>query len=105
MVTRLFALNSQAILFLPLPVKKSNASSGRVETQEERRLRKKREMKHRQQLRESQNRILQKTKKLASVHGSISASHMSDGRIPPLLSGDMTENRLKKPSSFHCKLK
>ncbi|KAM3245993.1 Protein PAF1 -like protein [Capsicum baccatum] len=99
----------------PLPVKKANAPSGRVETEEERRLRKKREFekqrheeKHRQQLKESQNRVLQKTQMLASGmkgHGSISASHMADRRTAPLLSGERTENRLKKPTTFLCKLK
>ncbi|KAJ8535905.1 hypothetical protein K7X08_034306 [Anisodus acutangulus] len=99
----------------PLPVKKGNAHSRRVETEEERRLRKKRELekqmhdeKHRQQLKESQNRVLQKTQMLTSGmkgHGSISASHMADRRTAPLLSGERTENRLKKPTTFLCKLK
>ncbi|CAN4089025.1 unnamed protein product [Withania somnifera] len=96
----------------PLPVKKSNA---RVETEEERRIRKKRELekqrheeKHRQQLKESQHRVLQKTQMLASGakgHGSISALHIADRRTAPLLSGERTENRLKKPTTFLCKLK
>ncbi|XP_060205807.1 protein PAF1 homolog [Lycium barbarum] len=95
----------------PLPVKKGS----RVESEEERRIRKKRELekqrhdeKHRQQLKESQNRVLQKTQMLASGvkgHGSISASHMADRRTAPLLSGERTENRLKKPTTFLCKLK
>ncbi|CAN4086873.1 unnamed protein product [Withania somnifera] len=95
-----------------LPVKKANS---RVETEEERRIRKKRELekqrheeKHRQQLKESQNKVLQKTQMLASGangHGSISASHMADRRTAPLLSGERTENRLKKPTTFLCKLK
>ncbi|KAL3375551.1 hypothetical protein AABB24_006820 [Solanum stoloniferum] len=99
----------------PLPVKKSNAPSGRVETEEERRLRKKREIekqrheeKNRQHLKESQNKVLQKTQMLTSGtkgHGSISASHMADRRTAPLLSGERTENRLKKPTTFLCKLK
>ncbi|OIT05265.1 PREDICTED: protein PAF1 homolog [Nicotiana attenuata] len=98
----------------PLPVKK--AANARVETEEERRIRKKRELekqrheeKHRQQqLKESQNRVLQKTQMLASGmkgHGSISASHMADRRTTPLLSSERTENRLKKPTTFLCKLK
>lgn len=99
----------------PLPAKKSNAPSGRVETEEERRLRKKRELekqrhaeKHRQYLKESQNKVLQKTQILASGmkgHGSVIASHMGDRRTAPLLSGERTENRLKKPTTFLCKLK
>ncbi|KAF3640991.1 Protein PAF1 -like protein [Capsicum annuum] len=91
----------------PLPVKKGNApssssSSGRVETEEERRLRKKRELEKKQKLRESQNRILQKTQKLASGmkgDGSTSTPHTSHRRIAPL-----TENPLKKPTHFHGKL-
>ncbi|XP_051152736.1 protein PAF1 homolog [Andrographis paniculata] len=89
--------------------------SGRVETEEERRLRKKREYekqkqdeKHKQHLRESQNKVLQKTNMLASGskgHGSISGSHMGDRRSTPLLSSDRIENRLKKPTTFLCKLK
>ncbi|XP_019194433.1 PREDICTED: protein PAF1 homolog [Ipomoea nil] len=99
----------------PMPVKKPNAPSGRVETEEERRLRKKREYekqrheeKHRHHLKESQNKVLQKTQMLTSGvkgHGSISASHMADRRTAPLLSGERTENRLKKPTTFLCKLK
>ncbi|PHU24825.1 Protein PAF1 -like protein [Capsicum chinense] len=92
----------------PLPVKKGNApsssssSSGRVETEVERRLRKKRELEKKQKLRESQNRILQKTQKLASGmkgDGSTSTPHTSHRRIAPL-----TENPLKKPTHFHGKL-
>lgn len=98
-----------------MQVKKPNAPSGRVETEEERRLRKKREYekqrheeKHRHHLKESQNKVLQKTQMLTSGakgHGSISASHMADRRTAPLLSGERTENRLKKPTTFLCKLK
>ncbi|KAL1533434.1 Protein PAF1 [Salvia divinorum] len=88
---------------------------GRIETEEERRLRKKREFEkhkkeenHKQHLRESQNKVLQKTQMLASGakgHGSISGSHMGDRRSTPLLGGDRIENRLKKPTTFLCKLK
>ncbi|KAL2493158.1 Protein PAF1-like protein [Abeliophyllum distichum] len=88
---------------------------GRVETEEERRLRKKREYeklrqeeKHKQHLKESQNKVLQKTQMLATGvkgHGSISGSHMGDRRSTPLLSGDRSENRLKKPTTFICKMK
>lgn len=94
--------------------KKVNGPSGRVETEEERRLRKKREFekqrqeeKHRQQLKEAQNTILQKTQMLPSQkgHGSIVGSRMGDRRATPLLSGERIENRLKKPTTFLCKLK
>lgn len=86
-----------------------------METEEERRLRKKREFekqkhdeKMKQHLKDSQNKVLQKTQMLASgskVHGSISGSHMGDRRSTPLLSGDRIENRLKKPTTFVCKMK
>ncbi|KAL9169752.1 hypothetical protein ABFS82_04G098800 [Erythranthe guttata] len=104
----------------PLPSSSKRPSghgpSARVETEEERRLRKKREYekqkqeeKQKQHLRESQNKVLQKTQMLASgskpPHGSISGSHMGDRRSTPLLSGDRIENRLKKPTTFLCKLK
>jgi RNA polymerase II-associated factor 1 len=95
-------------------VKKSNGPPGRVETEEERRLRKKREFekqrqeeKQRQQLKESQNTVLQKTQMLSSAkgHGSIVGSRMGERRATPLLSGERIENRLKKPTTFLCKLK
>ncbi|KAF2323473.1 hypothetical protein GH714_035646 [Hevea brasiliensis] len=94
--------------------KEVNGPSGRVETEEERRLRKKREFekqrqedKHRQQLKESQNTILQKTQMFTSQkgHGSIVGSRMGDRRATPLLGGERIENRLKKPTTFLCKLK
>ncbi|EEF46384.1 protein PAF1 homolog [Ricinus communis] len=94
--------------------KVSGPPSGRVETEEERRLRKKREFekhrqeeKHRQQVKESQNSILQKTQMLSAQkgHGSIVGSRMGDRRAPPLLGGERIENRLKKPTTFLCKLK
>ncbi|XP_062008486.1 protein PAF1 homolog [Rosa rugosa] len=97
-----------------VPVKKSNGPPGRVETEEERRLRKKREFekqrqeeKHRQQLKESQNSVLQKTHMLSSGkgHGSIAGSRMGERRATPFLSGERAENRLKKPTTFVCKLK
>lgn len=99
----------------PMPARASNGPPCRVETEEERRMRKKREIekqrqeeKHRQQLKESQNKVLQKTQMLTSVtkpHGSISGSHMGDRRATPFLSGERAENRLKKPTTFLCKLK
>lgn len=95
-------------------VKKTNGNSGRVETEEERRLRKKKEYekqkqeeKHRQQMKESQNSILQKTHMMSSGkgHGSIVGSRMGDRKATPFLTGERTENRLKKPTTFVCKLK
>jgi len=97
----------------PMAVKKSNG--GRIEAEEERRIRKKRELekqkheeKQRQQLKESQNAVLQKTQMLSSGakgHGSIIGSRMGERRSTPLLSGERAENRLKKPTTFICKLK
>ncbi|KAK3018920.1 hypothetical protein RJ639_003517 [Escallonia herrerae] len=100
----------------PIPGRKSNGpSGGRIETEEERRVRKKKDLekqrqddKHRQQLKDSQNKVLQKTQMLSSgikAHGSISGSHMGDRRATPFLSGERSENRLKKPTTFLCKLK
>lgn len=98
-----------------MPARKSNGPPGRAETEEERRLRKKKEMekqrqeeKHKQQLKESQSKVLQKTQLLSSgskPHGSVSGSHMGDRRATPFLSGERIENRLKKPTTFLCKLK
>lgn len=98
-----------------MPGRKSNGPLGRVETEEERRVRKKREMekqreqeKQRQQLKESQNKLLQKTQMLSSgmkPHGSVSGSQMGDRRATSFLSGERIENRLKKPTTFICKLK
>lgn len=102
---------------LPLVSKRPSGQGplGRVETEEERRLRKKREYEKQKQedkmkhhLRESQNKVLQKTQNLASGakgHGSISGSHMGERRSTPLLTGERIENRLKKPTTFLCKLK
>ncbi|XP_061359135.1 protein PAF1 homolog [Gastrolobium bilobum] len=98
----------------PMSMKKSNEPPGRTETEEEKRLRKKREFekhrqeeKHRQHLKESQNTVLQKTQMLSSGkgHGSVIGSHMGERRTTPLLSGERIENRLKKPTTFLCKLK
>lgn len=94
----------------------TRTSKNRVETEEERRKHKKREYekqkqkeKHRQKkLKESQNKILQKTQKLSSTikpHGSVSRSRMGDKRATSLLSGERAENRLKKPTTFLCRLK
>lgn len=95
----------------PVPARKPNGPSGKIETEEERRLRKKKELekqrqeeKHRHQLKESQNSVLQKTQ-MAKGHGSIVGSRMGDKRTTPLLSGERIENRLKKPTTFLCKMK
>ncbi|WCJ40870.1 hydroxyproline-rich glycoprotein family protein [Euphorbia peplus] len=102
----------------PVGKKVNGPPSGRVETEEERRLRKKREFekqrqeeKHRQHVRESQNTILQKSQMLSSQkaqgqgHGSIVGSRMGDRRATQILGGERAENRLKKPTTFLCKLK
>ncbi|XP_044487061.1 protein PAF1 homolog [Mangifera indica] len=99
----------------PQMVKKVSGGTGRVETEEERRLRKKKEFekqrqeeKQRQQMKESQNAAMQKTHMMASAkggHGSIVGSRMGDRRATPFLSGERIENRLKKPTTFLCKLK
>ena len=98
-----------------MQVKKSNGPPGRGETEEERRSRKKREFekqrqeeKQRHQLKESQNSVLQKTQMLSSAakgHGSIVGSRMGERRATPFLSSERIENRLKKPTTFLCKLK
>ena len=99
---------------LPLVVKKANGHPGRVETEEERRLRKKREFEkqrqeenRRQQLKESQNPALLKNNVISSQkgHGSIVGSRLGDRVATPLLGGERAENRLKKPTTFMCKLK
>lgn len=99
---------------LPPMAKNVNGPPGRVETEEERRLRKKREFekqrqgeRHKQQLKESQNSILQKTQMMSAQkgHGSVVGSRMGDRRATPLLGGERIENRLKKPTTFLCKLK
>ncbi|GJY16790.1 protein PAF1 [Tanacetum coccineum] len=97
----------------PMPGRTDGAR--RVETEEERRIRKKKEFekqrqaeKHRQQLKEYQNKVLHKTNILSSgmkPHGSVSGSQMGDRRATALLNGERAENRLKKPTTFICKLK
>ncbi|TXG68828.1 hypothetical protein EZV62_003763 [Acer yangbiense] len=103
--------------------KVNGGGSGRVETEEERRLRKKREYekqrqeeKHRHQMKESQNAIMHKTQMIGAGkgtggggggggHGSIVGSRMGDRRATPFLGGERVENRLKKPTTFVCKMK
>lgn len=95
-------------------LKRPNGNLARMETEEERRLRKKREYeklrqeeKYRHQLKDSQNSVLQKTQNMSSGkgHGSIMGSRMGEKRATPLLSSERTENRLKKPTTFLCKMK
>ncbi|KAG6531668.1 hypothetical protein ZIOFF_005484 [Zingiber officinale] len=92
-----------------------NGISGRIETEEERRLRKKREYEKQKQeekrllfLKQSQSTVLQKTQMLAGnarPNGSMTGSRMTDRRTTPFLGGDRIENRLKKPTTFICKMK
>ncbi|KAG9455243.1 hypothetical protein H6P81_008147 [Aristolochia fimbriata] len=93
----------------------SHGPTGRVETEEERRLRKKREYekqkqeeKRHLQSKESHPHSLHKTHATSSApkpHGSIAGSRMGERRTAPLLSGERIESRLKKPTTFLCKLK
>lgn len=95
---------------------------GRAETEEERIARKKREYEKQKQeerrqlmLKQSQAKVLQKTQMLAAniggaratgrPHGSMVGSRMGDRRTAPFLTGDRVENRLKKPTTFICKMK
>ncbi|KAK4482010.1 hypothetical protein RD792_012926 [Penstemon davidsonii] len=97
----------------PLP-SSGKKSSSRNENEEEQRLRKNREFekqkqeeKLKQQLRETQSKVLLKTQMMASgskSHGSFGGSLMGDRRNNPLLNGAI-ENRLKKPTMFMCKMK
>ncbi|KAJ7963075.1 RNA polymerase II-associated, Paf1 [Quillaja saponaria] len=98
---------------LPLHLKKSNVPSGRAETEEETRFGRKREFekqrqdeKHRQELTESQNSILQQTQMLSSGKGlgSLAGSRKGERRTTHLLAGERIENRLKKPTTFLCKV-
>ncbi|KAL6002332.1 hypothetical protein ACLOJK_034263 [Asimina triloba] len=98
------------------PPSGSAAVARRVETEEERRLRKKREYekqrmeeKRRQQMREVQSNPLHKglmaSAPAAKPHGSMAGSRMGERRAGPFLGGERIENRLKKPTTFLCKLK
>lgn len=95
---------------------------GRVETEEERNARKRREHEKQRQeerrqlmLKQSQAKVLQKTQMLAASgggarasgrpHESMVGSRMGDRRTTPFLTGDRVENRLKKPTTFICKMK
>ncbi|KAL2940238.1 Protein PAF1-like protein [Bienertia sinuspersici] len=98
----------------PVPVKKANGASGRVETEEERRLRKKREMekqkqeeRHKQQLKETQNQQKQPQVLPSGVKGnmSISGSRIGEKRAAPVLGGDRDENPMKRQTAFMCRMK
>ncbi|VVA95991.1 unnamed protein product [Arabis nemorensis] len=74
-------------------------SGGKTETEEERRLRKKRELeKHRQE--EKLRHQLKNSHKSQMPKG-----HTEERKPTPLLTTDRVENRLKKPTTFICKLK
>ncbi|XP_021749609.1 protein PAF1 homolog [Chenopodium quinoa] len=102
----------------PVPpglVKKANGTSERVETEEERRLRKKREMekqkheeRHKQHLKEAQNRQ-KPPQTLPSVvkpgNMSISGSRIGEKRSAPVLGGDRDENPMKRQTAFMCRMK
>ncbi|XP_078435256.1 hydroxyproline-rich glycoprotein family protein [Wolffia australiana] len=99
----------------PPPPGGKEASHRRSETEQERSLRKRREYEKQRQeerrkhmVKQSQAAALQKTQALASgirAHGSMAGSRMSERKPAPLLGGDRVENRLKKPTTFLCKLK
>lgn len=96
------------------PVNKPSMQVARVESEEERRLRKRREFekqrqeeKQRHQMKGSQDNVLQRAQLMSSGkgHGSVIGSRMGDRRPTPLLTAERIENRLKKPTTFLCKLK
>ncbi|XP_039134803.1 LOW QUALITY PROTEIN: protein PAF1 homolog [Dioscorea cayenensis subsp. rotundata] len=94
-------------------------SGARVETEEERRARKKREYEKQKQeerrqhmLKQPQANVVHKMQipsssgvKPGHGHGSVAGSRMMERRATPFLSGDRADNRLKKPTTFLCKLK
>lgn len=59
-------------------------------------------------VKKSQASVLQKTQQMsagARPHGSLTGSRVAERRATQFLSGDRVENRLKKPTTFLCKLK
>ncbi|XP_020114495.1 protein PAF1 homolog [Ananas comosus] len=86
-----------------------HGQSGPVETEEERRMRKKREYEKQKQeerrqqlmLKQSQATVAHKTQ-MRPQHGSMAGSRMATA---PFLGGDRVMNRLKKPTTFICKMK
>ncbi|XP_057527318.1 protein PAF1 homolog [Amaranthus tricolor] len=98
----------------PGPVKKANGAPGRMETEEERRLRKKREMekqklvdRHKQHMKETQNRPKQPQvlPPGAKAHLSISGSRIGERRATPVIGGDRDENPMKRQTAFMCRMK
>lgn len=99
----------------PGPAKKANGFAGRVETEEERRLRKKKEMekeKHeerrKQHLKEAQKRHkLQVVASGNKGHGPITGLRRTGERRtgPVLGGGDREENPLKRQTTFICRMK
>lgn len=67
------------------------------------------ENKRQHMLKQSQATVLQKTQMLASgsarPHGSMVGSRVAERRTTPFLGGERIENRLKKPTTFLCKMK
>ncbi|KAJ0968350.1 hypothetical protein J5N97_025267 [Dioscorea zingiberensis] len=96
---------------------KGAAAGARVETEEERRARKRREYERQKQeerrqhmLKQSQANVVHKTQVASSSgvkpgHGSVAGSRLMERRATPFLGGDRADNRLKKPTTFLCKLK
>ncbi|XP_072967509.1 protein PAF1 homolog [Typha angustifolia] len=96
-----------------------NGPPRRAETEEERRIRKKREYEKQKQeerrqhmLKQSQGAVLHKTQMLASSSGGGAKPHYGSmagslhaRRTGPFLGGERIENRLKKPTTFLCKMK
>lgn len=70
------------------------------------------EEKRRQQMKASQANAgaAHKAQMVASAsgvkaHGSMAGSRMAERRATPVLGGERFDNRLKKPTTFLCKLK
>ncbi|XP_057518716.1 protein PAF1 homolog [Amaranthus tricolor] len=101
----------------PVPpglVKKANGAPGRVETEEERRLRKKREMekqkqeeRHKQHMKVTQNQPKQPQVQPSGAKGhlSISGSRIGERRTTPVLIGEKDENPMKRQTAFMCRMK
>ncbi|KAL1199384.1 PAF1-like protein [Cardamine amara subsp. amara] len=78
----------------------------KIETDEERRLRKKRELeKQRQEEKLRQQMKNSHKSQMPKGHTSVVGSRAEERKPTPLLTTDRVENRLKKPTTFICKLK
>lgn len=78
----------------------------KIETEEERRLRKKRELeKQRQEEKLRQQMKSSHKSQMPKGHTSVVGSRAEERKPTPLLTTDRVENRLKKPTTFICKLK